>query len=334
MCLVAFSRTERYSALEKLERSKQQGHRPTWAYMVICDDCSHGCAWCYGGFDGSHQHRMHLHEFVSIIDKLAAAGITQLTLAGGEPTEHPQFPEFLRAASKRGLLIHVASHGEHIGADLAALMGDYGVRQVQLNWQGSLHHDHVHRAPGSFKKATQAIPLMLAAGIEVTANVTVGRYNMPDLKDIFTEASNLGVTRLRVWESTGRGNPHRRGLEAREIFESAQEIARDLGYTHTLSYDPDFGGDITVPCLQFANLYLYITSYGKLEFCGAVEERLHYVDCLDPGLDGDSIIEQYMTLNRTILGDNDPYCPAREGFRPGTQLPPIPGASDNLIARD
>lgn len=315
MCLVAFSKTNKYSALKKIDaQRKQQITGPTWAYVVICDNCSHGCSWCYGGFDQDlHQH-MLLSDFETILDKLKEVGIQQITLAGGEPTEHPQFQEFVAATFERNFIIHVASHGEYIDEPLARFMASHGVSQVQLNWQGERHHDRVHRRPGSFAKAVTAGKVLLEKSIEVTATVTIGRYNIEHLDEIFTEAAELGVSRLRVWESTGRGNGHRKDLEALEIFTLARGAAAKLGYSHVLSYDPVFEGDVSIPCLQFSGLYMYIASTGWLEFCGAVEERVRYVNCLEPSVTGNHIRQKYLEMNSQLLNGNPAYCPARDGF--------------------
>ena len=320
MCLVSFSKTEQYSALKKLQNKTL----PAWAYIVICDDCSHTCSWCYGEFNHDLSHRMSLDEYLIILTKLQAMDVFQITLAGGEPTEHPLFREFVAAARARGFLLHVATHGEHIDRDLADFLGTQGVDQVQFNWQGLRYHDQVHGVPGSYAKALAGARFVLEAGMEMTATITVGKYNLPYVKEIMSEAAQLGATRLRVWESTGFGNAWRKGMEAVDIFEHCRSMAAELGYTHCLSYDPVFVGDVHVPCIQFSNLYMYINAQGKLTFCGAVPSEKVLADFLDPAQTGPMIRAVYLEQNRALLGDDAPYCVAREGFdHQGVSTQPI-----------
>ena len=310
MCLVAFSRKPVYSALKKLRSSI----RPAWAYLVICDDCSHRCAWCYGGFNQDLHHGLSFADYQAILAKLKEMGVVQLTLAGGEPTEHPDFRRFVAYANAQGFVIHVASHGEHIDHDLAGFLRDNGVDQVQINWQGRRNHDTVHGVAGSYDKAAAALGYLVAAGIETTVTITVGKYNLEHIDAIMQEAADLGVTRLRVWEATGLGNSFRKGLEAQAIFDRCRLAAHRLGYTHCLSYDPVYEGDVSVGCIQFANLYMYIDSRGKLWFCGAVPGAEEFADFLDPLQDGAAIREKYLTRNAEILGQDAPYCAARDGI--------------------
>jgi MoaA/NifB/PqqE/SkfB family radical SAM enzyme len=313
MCMVAFARGERYSSLEKVADFTD---RPRWAYVVICDNCSHHCAWCYGGFDQDLDGAMPPAAFAALMEKMRAIGVRQVTLAGGEPTEHPEFREIVRIADELGFLIHVASHGEHIDEELAGYLARHHVRQVQLNFQGRRAHDAIHGVAGSHEKQRAAIAHLQAAGIEVTTTTVVGRYNIRLLDEVLGEAAELGVDRLRVWESTGRGNPWRKDLEAVEIFEAAQATAEGLGYGHSLSYDPQFEGDATVACPQLSNLFLYITHRGILRFCGAVVggAELEIIDCNEAT--PEEILAAYLAYNARVLAGRRPWCPARLGMDP------------------
>ena len=243
MCLVSFSKDKEYSSKQKVE---QFDGSPKWGYIDITSKCSHGCAWCYGGFNEDLNSEMSLSDFKSILAKLKAMGLHQITISGGEPTEHPQFLEMVEAATKH-FMVHICSHGDwarNWAEDLAKL----GVTQIQFNYQGSKRHDGVHKVLGSYMKQVTAIKQSIKAGLETVGTVTVGAYNLNDVDNIFKELSALGVTRLRVWETVGKGNKWRKGKEAKEIFSKCQDEAFKLGYTHTQSYDPDFKADSFVSC--------------------------------------------------------------------------------------
>lgn len=317
MCMVSFTKQNSYSSLEKI---KKFSGRPNWAYVVVTDRCSHKCSWCYGGFDADLKNEMSVAVFTQLTDKLQEMGVVQLTLAGGEPTEHPDFRDLLRIAHNKGFVIHICTHGEHIDQELAEFMVAHGVRQVQVNFQGRKRHDAVHGISGSHERQIAAIGHLHAAGIdEVTTTATVGAYNVKDLPEIFAEAADLGVKRLRVWETTGRGKPWLRDREAKAIFTAAEESARALGYQDILSYDPEYQAPRMVACPQFANLYMYITVEAKLRFCGAVPggKELEIIDLLNHS--ADEIIAAYIDFNRKIQGNRKPWCVARLGFDPPEQ---------------
>ena len=265
MCLVSFSKDKNYSAKEKVTLDKTN---PRWAHVEITSECSHGCAWCYGGFNEDLNSEMSLKDFKSLLTKLKQIGIHQITISGGEPTEHPQFLEFVKEANK-DFMLHICSHGDW-SKNWAKELAKIGVSQIQFNYQGSKRHDGIHKVLGSYLKQATAIKQTIAAGLEAVGTVTVGAYNLKDVGDIFDELCNLGVSRLRVWETVGKGNRWRKGKEAREIFEICQESAAKRGYIYTQSYDPDFeDADVFVSCPSTSKLLLTINSSSELIFCVA-----------------------------------------------------------------
>ena len=321
MCMVSFTRTQSYSTLEKM---KNFSGMPTWAYVVITDRCSHKCSWCFGGFDADLKDQMSVENFAIMAKKLKQLGIVQMTLAGGDPTEHPDFRQFVTISNELGFVIHVCSHGEHIDADLAEFMAANGVRQVQLNFQGKKRHDAVHGVKGSHDKQIEAIHHLRRAGVdEVAATFTVGAYNMKDLPELFDEASALGVERLRVWETTGRGKPWLRDKQAVEIFTAAEEAARERGYNDVLSYDPQYPAQREMFCPQLANIAMYITAEAKVRFCGAVPggKEMEIIDILNH--EPDEILAAYLAYNKRVQGNRKPWCVARLGFNPEEHQAPL-----------
>ena len=321
MCMVSFTRIKSYSSLEKM---KHFNGVPTWAYVAITDRCSHKCSWCYGGFDGDLKDQMSIETFRIVADKAKRLGIVQMTLTGGEPTEHPDFREFVTISNEMGFVVHVCSHGEHIDAELAQFMAANGVRQVQLNFQGKKRHDQVHGIKGSYDKQITAINHLRAAGIgEVTTTFTIGAYNIKDMPDLFDEASALGVERLRVWETTGRGKPWLRDKEAVEIFTAAEKTARERGYNDVLSYDPEYPAQREIACPQLANVFMYITAQAKVRFCCAVPggKELEIIDVVKH--EPEEILKAYLAYNKRVQGNRKPWCVARLGFDPIIQEAPL-----------
>ncbi len=264
MCLVSFSKEKSYSSKNKL---KGFDNTPKWAYIEITSACSHKCAWCYGEFNLDKADYMSVAEFETVVDKCIDIGITQITLSGGEPTEHPDFEEIMSIACME-FDVNIATHGDW-KQDWSGLMMINGVKQVQFNYQGRKRHDGVHQVE-SYENQLQSMKAIKALGIDVVGTVTVGAYNLKDVNEIFSELVALDVSRLRVWEATGYGNKFKKDKSAREIFEVCQIEASKLGYNYTQSYDPVFDGDVGVKCLSLSKLFMYIKADSSLIFCGAV----------------------------------------------------------------
>jgi len=268
MCLISFSKKKSYSSKDKIDRFDGS---PKWGYIDITSKCSHGCAWCYGGFDGNLTSEMNIEDFKVILDKLKVIGVTQITITGGEPTEHPQFLEFIKEAGE--FTVHVCTHGDW-SKDYSKDMRDLGVRQVQFNYQGSKRHDNIHKAPGSYLKQLNAIKQSIKSGLETVCTVTIGAYNLGDIDSIFKEISDFGVDRIRIWEATGRGNKWRKDKEAKEIFDKCKVSAGNLGFNFVQSYDPEMIGDVNAHCPAQMKMYMYINSKSELMFCAGMDQTL------------------------------------------------------------
>lgn len=269
MCLVSFSKIKDYSSKAKVADVKP---KLTWAVVDATSKCSHGCAWCYGGFNEDIGAHVSIKDWKTTLSKLKEMGIKQLTITGGEPTENPNILEMVELATK-DFMVHINSHGgwtENLAPEFARL----GVSQVQFNYQGSKRHDGIHQVLGSYIKQVIAIKQCLKAGIETVGTVTVGAYNLKDIDNIFKEMNDLGIERLRVWEATGKGNKWRKDKEAVEIFEICKKAAGNLGFNFVQSYDPEFIGDVGTKCIPLSKVGLYVDAKSNLIFCPATEQLL------------------------------------------------------------
>jgi len=304
MCQVTFSKSESYKSKDKL---KNFTGSPKWAFIEITSYCSHKCKWCYGGFNNDKSGEISVSDYKLLVAKLKLLGITQITLSGGEPTDHSEFETILELS--KDFIINIVTHGEW-GKGIADAILSNDVNQVQFNYQGKKHHDGVHGIKGCYEKQLAEIKRLETTDVSTVGSLTVGAYNLSDLPSIFTEMSELGLDRLRVWETTGFGNKFMKDLEAKAIFEEASLQASILGYNYTQSYDPVFDGNIGVDCLALSGLFMYINNKCEHIFCGAV------VNQLGNALSNILIDSPETILANQIKFNNDhregkPYCMAR-----------------------
>ncbi len=305
MCLVTFSKTPEHSGTVKFINRKE--NHPVWAYISIIDSCSHKCSWCYGNYNDHEFDIMSEEQFDIITDKLLEIGVKQITFSGGEPTEHPQFLDLVKIANDKGFHIHIATHGEWMDQELIDNLLVYeNVSQVQMNFQGLKRHNLIHG--NGHKEQIRAFKLLAPTRIETVATITVGAYNIKDIDTIMQEADSLGVTRIRVIDATGRGVKWRK-MDLIDLFDTCKAAAGRLGYKYTLSYDPVYEGDYTIPCLQLSNAFMDIDTKGKLQYCGAVLPNIKIIDFLEHS--PTEILKAYQLTN-ALYAKQGMKCKARE----------------------
>jgi MoaA/NifB/PqqE/SkfB family radical SAM enzyme len=303
MCMVAFSKEPSYSSRVKVDNFKGT---PKWAYIEICEYCSHECPWCYGSFNDQNDSFMSLELFQKIVNNCVSNGISQVTLTGGEPTEHPLFKKFIEYLSNKDVIIHIASHGEHITLDLATFLKKHNVKQVQFNYQGSIKHDSIHKKQGSFLKQVAGIKNTLAVGIEATTTTTFGKYNLLEVPAIIDEAISLGVNRVRVWETTGSGSGFLKDIEISEAFKDIKEYIELQGYANSLSYEPLVTGTLNAHCPTLLGMMITVKVNGDVIYCCAVENKVPITNVLDP-----NFVTIYLEYMSNIKNKYGIYCEAR-----------------------
>ncbi|MBN2229972.1 MAG: radical SAM/SPASM domain-containing protein, partial [Candidatus Thorarchaeota archaeon] len=92
--------------------------------------CSNGCSFCYRDSkpDGA---LMSVEDFELVLKQLPAT--FQLALGGGEPTEHPQFVDFLRVSRKYGKVPNYTTRGNHLTPEIINATKKY-CGAVAVSW--------------------------------------------------------------------------------------------------------------------------------------------------------------------------------------------------------
>ena len=301
MCLVSFSKDGEYSSKKKFDVFNNK--QPVWAYIELTDFCSHKCSWCYGDFPSKDKKYLDTDSLRVVLTKLKEIGIQQLSIGGGEPTEHPDWDEVQSIIGEYDFKSkHLLTHGDNLDV---SKFKETGITSVHLNYQGSKRHKAIHKT--DYQDQLNGIDNCKEAGIPITASITVGKYNLKDLDSIIEETDDLGFNRVRFWETTGVGVDFLKDLDVKEIFDECSKVSKKYGYTHSYSYEPWYrDADINVPCIQVSNLGMYIDYNGRLKFCGATAKDMFITDMINN--ESEEILNSYLEYNKNFNCNN---CEAR-----------------------
>lgn len=86
---------------------------PELADISISNYCTKGCEFCYRG-SSAEGAIMMLEDYEHVLDSLTNekfGGIFQVAIGGGEPLEHPQFIDILKATKSRGIIANFTTNG-------------------------------------------------------------------------------------------------------------------------------------------------------------------------------------------------------------------------------
>lgn len=120
------------------------------------------------------------------LDELAAGGVRQLTITGGEPTLNRTLPQLVeRAARTHGVHVILETNAIRFAKpDYAAAMKDAGVGSLFVSYHSpdAEISDEMTRAPGTHRRTELGVAGALEAGIKVNLNCVVEARNHRDLE--------------------------------------------------------------------------------------------------------------------------------------------------------
>lgn len=153
----------------------------TEAIIRVGFRCNQDCGFCWQGRDWPGPPRAMLERW---IDEIAAGGVRQLMISGGEPTVYHELLGLVRYARAAGLEPWLQTNAIRMAKpDFARDLVDAGVRGLSVSYHAADHDlsDLLTRAPGTHVRTEDGIRASLRAGLLLALNCVVGRRNLPHL---------------------------------------------------------------------------------------------------------------------------------------------------------
>ncbi len=181
-------------ALEAAERGREVGD---WMYRQLSMGidghygtlrlgfrCNQDCGFCW---QSRTWPEPELDVFMRWLDEMAAAGVGELTVTGGEPTLYKGLPQLLeRAIRVHGMRVQLQTNAIRLRkAAFVQQLVDTGLEWlfVSLHSPDPTVSDRMTRAPGTWQGTVAGVEQALAHGLRVQLNCVVERANLAQLRD-------------------------------------------------------------------------------------------------------------------------------------------------------
>lgn len=211
-----------------------------WNVTMLCNQ---HCVFCSVESPFIPDHRMVLDERFAdvnrageVLENIRRAGALVVTFAGGEPTVHPHFKDFVRLTSDAGFLVNVISNGTRFTPDLVEELARSRTYWTQVSVHGhtAAAHDPL-MGRGSFEKAIEGIQRLRSEGLRVVMAMVYMKNRNQQVVEYLKLARSLDVSAviLRSLLPIGRARPRQQAEEAEYRAEQQLAIrtARELGLT-------------------------------------------------------------------------------------------------------
>ena len=145
------------------------------------------------------QMELDTSEWQRVIQEAAALGVLHLHLSGGEPLVRRDLEVLVAEAAGCGLYTNLITSGVGLTSERAARLQAAGLRNVQISLQG----DELPTADIVAGRKAHAAKLAAAAvarqaGLTLTMNVVIHRYNIERVGEIVDLCADLGADRVEL----------------------------------------------------------------------------------------------------------------------------------------
>ncbi len=238
---------------------------PVLAHIIPMRRCNLDCAYC-NEFDKTSKP-VPVETMYERIDKLAALGVSILTISGGEPLLHPELDDVIRRIRKHGIIAGMITNGYLLTADRIERLNRAGLEHLQISID-NVQPDEVSKK--SLKVLDKKLQLLAEyADFHVNINSVVGGgiKNPNDALMIGQRAVALGFTSTIGIIHNGDGQLLPLGEEERRVYHAMKSMEKG-SYSRINGFQDNIaaGRPNEWRCRAGAR-YLYICENGLVHYC-------------------------------------------------------------------
>jgi MoaA/NifB/PqqE/SkfB family radical SAM enzyme len=175
---------------------------PVSAFLALTSECPYHCWHC--SYKNRAKGALSTAQWSDVIRQLHQLGASIIGFTGGEPCTRSDLAELVAAAAQGGVTTILFSSGAALTPELLNRLRAAGLWAVcvSLDDPAAAEHDRLRGAPGSYRRALEALRQSSALGFYTMVG-TVGRRALlreNRLEELHRVAGDCGVHELRIVE--------------------------------------------------------------------------------------------------------------------------------------
>jgi radical SAM protein with 4Fe4S-binding SPASM domain len=171
--------------LAETVRPRDEQARPIYAVWEVTLQCDLACRHCGSRAGHARSDELSTAECLDLVRQMAALGVMEVTLIGGEAYLREDWTDIVRAVRAQGMSCTMTTGGRGITPEKARAAKEAGLESVSVSIDGNeATHDRLRGVKGSYQSAFQAMDLMRAAGVKVSTNTQINRLTLPELPEL------------------------------------------------------------------------------------------------------------------------------------------------------
>lgn len=204
--LVAQSTEKRRLPLLELARDVDRETRPVYAVWEITLACDLACRHCGSRAGRARPDELTTAECFDVVDQLAAMGVQEVILIGGEAYLRDDFAEVIRRIRERGMEALLTTGGRNFTPERARAAAAAGLVSASVSIDGTAAtHDRLRAFEGSHRAALDSLDQLARAGVRVSVNTQINRLSMRELPDVLETILAHGVHSWQIQLTVAMG---------------------------------------------------------------------------------------------------------------------------------
>ena len=182
------------SGLDKLTDYK----RTAYAVWEITLKCNLACQHCGSRAGEERVNELSTAEAFDLIAQMRDAGITEITLIGGEAYLRPDWLQLIKGINDAGMLCTMVTGGYGISKATAQKMKDSGLASISVSVDGlEATHDRLRGRKGSWQNCFKSMKHFADVGLDFGFNTQINRLSAPELPALYDLVRDAGA---RGWQ--------------------------------------------------------------------------------------------------------------------------------------
>lgn len=225
---------------------------PTAAVWEITLACNLHCKLCGSRAGKARRDELSTAEAFDLVDQLAAIGVRDVGLIGGEVHLRKDWIEIVSAIVKAGMACSIQTGGRAFSAAVAAKAAAAGLSGAGVSIDGLReNHDFIRGVKGSFDQAVAALGHLRNCGLPTSVSTQLWSKSIGDLRGLLAVIAEAGAKSWQIQLSVAMGNasdnnvhllqPHQM-VDIFPLLDELYDAARALGIRMILGNNVGYFG--------------------------------------------------------------------------------------------
>lgn len=206
-------------------------------HWSITGKCNYRCRHCFMSAPQGRYGELSHESVMDIARQIAACGIPQVSLSGGEPLVRPDFLDIAAELSRHGVVItQLHTNGSLLNADVLDGLEALGQKpEIIISFDGVGFHDWMRGKSGAQASADAAFELCAKKGFRARATMCAYHENLKTLRETVNHLASVDCKSVSVGRVNESGEWLHNGASLTPTYEEYLEAA--------LNYIPQYYED-------------------------------------------------------------------------------------------